>query len=164
MPTIKKKFVKFNDYAGKKIDEILDENQIRQALRKDVFTGASAILLNDGKGKLTFQPLPAEAQFSPVCGIAFLDYDHDNRTDLVLTGNFYDVLPEIGRYDASYGVVLRNAGKAANGTINYVAMNPAVSGFFVRGQARRMAQLKQGQLIIAKNNDRAQVFTVTNKQ
>ncbi len=158
MPTIKKKFVKFGDYAGKKINEILDEDQLKQALVKQAFTAQSMLLLNDGKGKLTAQVLPNEAQFSPICGVVFSDYDHDGRVDLLLTGNFLDVLPEIGRYDANFGVVLRNKGKAANGTISYEFINPAVSGFFVRGQVRHMARLAQGQLILAKNNDRVQVF------
>lgn len=168
MPTIKKKFVKFNDYAGKKINEILDEDQLKQAVVKQSFTGATALLLNNrnvgpGQGKLTFQPLPTEAQFSPVCGVVFADYDQDGRTDLIMTGNYLDVLPEIGRYDASYGVVLRNKGKNANGIITYESINPAVSGFFVRGQVRRIARLAQGQLILAKNNDRAQVFNLIKK-
>ena len=160
MPTIKKKFVKFNDYAGKKINEILDEDQLKQAVVKQAFMAESILLLNNGKGSLTIQTLPNEAQFSPVCGVVFTDYDYDGRPDLILGGNFLDVLPEIGRYDASYGVVLRNKGKAANSTINYEFVNPAVSGFFVRGQVRRMAQLAQGQLILAKNNDQAQLFTL----
>ena len=163
MPGIKKKFVKFGDYAGKKINEILDEDQLKQAVVKQSFTGESAILLNNGKGGLTFQALPKEAQLSPVSGVIMSDYDHDGRMDLILAGNFLDVLPEIGRYDASYGVVLHNKGKAPNGTIRYEAVNPAVSGFFVRGQVRHMAQLAQGQLILAKNNDRAQVFTSIKK-
>jgi hypothetical protein len=122
------------------------------------------VLLNNGKGKFIYQPLPTEAQFSPICGVSFLDYDRDGRMDLVLTGNFLDVLPEIGRYDASYGVVLRNAGKSANGVIKYQSVNPSQSGFFVRGQVRRIARLGQGQLILAKNNDRAQVFTVNSQK
>ena len=160
MPTIKKKFVKFNDYAGKKINEILDEDQIKQAVVKQVFTGSTALLINNGRGALTFQALPMDAQLSPVCGVIFTDYDQDGRVDLVMGGNFLDVLPEIGRYDASYGVVLRNKGKAANGTLLYDSVNPAMSGFFVRGQVRRIAQLAQGQIILAKNNDRTQVFTL----
>ncbi|GAB3962393.1 VCBS repeat-containing protein [Spirosoma harenae] len=160
MPTIKKKFVKYTDYAGKKITDILDEDQRKQAIVKQAFTAETMLLINDGKGHLTAQTLPGEAQFSPVCGAVFMDYDHDEQTDLILTGNFLDVLPEIGRYDASYGVVLRNKGKATNGAINYESINPASSGFFVRGQVRRMVQLAQGQLILAKNNDRAQVFKI----
>ncbi|GAB2550863.1 VCBS repeat-containing protein [Spirosoma aerophilum] len=158
MPTIKKKYVKFHDFAGKKINEVLDEDQIKQAIVKQSFMGSTAILLNDGKGHLTYQALPAEAQFSPVCGALFTDVDRDGRTDLVLTGNFLDVLPEIGRYDASYGVTLRNKGKAADGTIHYETINPTLSGLFTRGQVRRIAQLRQGQIVLAKNNDRAQVF------
>ena len=163
IPTIKKKFVKYNDFAGKKINEVLDEDQIKQSVVRQAFMGATALLLNDGKGNLTLQTLPAEAQFSPVCGTVFADYDRDGRTDLILTGNFLDVLPEIGRYDASYGVVLRNKGKGTKGTIQYESVNPAVSGFFVRGQVRRIARLKQGQLVLAKNNDRAQIFNLTTK-
>ncbi len=163
MPAIKKKFVKFNDYAGKKINEILDEDQLKQAVVKQAYTGATAILLNNGKGALTFQALPTEAQLSPISSVVFMDYDRDGRTDLVLAGNFLDVLPEIGRYDANYGVILRNKGKAANGSISYESVNPAVSGFFVRGQVRHMARLAQGQFVLAKNNDRAQLFTITTK-
>ena len=160
MPSIKKKFIRFNDYAGKKLNEIMSEEQLKEALVKRSFTGSTTLLLNNGKGAFTFQPLPAAAQLAPVSGVVFTDYDHDGRTDLVLAGNFLDVLPEIGRYDASYGVVLRNTGKAANDTVSYTAVNPAESGFFVRGQVRHMTQLKQGQLILAKNNDRAQVFNL----
>ena len=164
MPGIKKKFIRFNDYAGKKLNEILSDEQLKEALVKRSFTGSTTLLLNNGKGSFTFQPLPTAAQLAPVSGVVFADYDHDGRTDLILAGNFLDVLPEIGRYDASYGVVLRNMGKATNGTVNYIGVNPAESGFFVRGQVRHMARLKQGQLVLAKNNDRAQVFTVASKQ
>jgi len=159
MPSIKKKYIKYNDYAGKKMDDILDEAQLKQAVVKQSFMSSSVLLVNDGKGRLTLQVLPAQAQFSPMCNATFLDYDGDGRTDLVLAGNFFDVLPEIGRYDASYGVVLRNEGKSSN-SVKYTSINPAVSGFFVRGQVRRMKRLAQGQLILAKNNDRAQVFTL----
>ena len=169
MPGIKKKFIKYNDYAGKKMAEILDEEQLKQAVVKQSFMGATAIILNNrgdrpGNRHLTLQSLPAEAQFSSVCGAVFADYDQDGRTDLVLTGNFLDVLPEIGRYDASYGVVLRNKGKTATGTISYESINPAVSGFFVRGQVRHIARLAQGQLVLAKNNDRVQSFSMKSKK
>jgi enediyne biosynthesis protein E4 len=160
MPSIKKKFVKFEAYAGKKITDVLSEGQLKLATIKQVYTGETLLLLNDGKGNLTAQPLPNEVQFSPVCGAVFIDYDNDGRTDLVMAGNFFDVLPEIGRYDASYGLVLRNTGKTANKTVAYEAINPAVSGFFVKGQVRQMTRLKQGQLVIVKNNDRAQIFTL----
>lgn len=162
MPGIKKKFIKFDDYAGKRIDQILDEEQIKGALRREVFTGVTAVLINKS-GTFTFQPLPAEAQLSPINGVVFTDYDGDGKTDLLLAGNFFDVLPEIGRYDASYGLVLRNRGKNTDGTTRYEVITASQSGFFVRGQVRQMARLRQGQIIIAKNNDRVQVFSPLNR-
>jgi hypothetical protein len=163
MPVIKKKYVKFTDYAGKKIDQILDESQLKEAVVQRAYTGASVVLINKGNGKFTYQELPAEAQFSPIFGVELMDYDHDGRTDLIMVGNFFDVLPEIGRYDANYGVVLRNRGKNTDGTIAYESINPALSGFFVRGQVRHIAKLKQGQIVLVKNNDQTQVFTLVNK-
>jgi hypothetical protein len=111
------------------------------------------ILLNDGKGHFTIQALPKEAQFSPICGIEITDVNDDKKMDLVLTGNFYDVLPEIGRYDASYGLVLLGKGKGV-----WEPLDPAVSGFIVHGQVRHLARLKQGQFVLGKNNDKVQVF------
>ncbi len=153
MPGIKKKYLKFTDYAGKKLNEILDEKQLQSAVVQRAYTGESAVLLNDGKGKFTIQPLPKEAQFSPVCGIEIADVDGDKRMDLVLTGNFYDVLPEIGRYDASYGLVLLGKGKGV-----WKPLDPAVSGFIVHGQVRQLARLKQGQFVLGKNKDKVQVY------
>ncbi|RIV22707.1 RNA-binding protein [Fibrisoma montanum] len=163
MPSIKKKYVKFTDYAGKKIEEIIDENALSKAVKRQVYVAESAILLNNGKGQFVFQPLPTEAQFSPVCGVSVTDYDGDGRKDLILAGNFFDVLPEIGRYDASYGLVLRNAGQATGGRLQLTPVNPAASGFFVPGQVRRIRQTRQGQFILAKNNSRPQVFQVRPK-
>ncbi|RRB04597.1 VCBS repeat-containing protein [Larkinella rosea] len=153
MPGIKKKYIKFTDYAGKKLNEILDEKQLQSAVVQRAYTGESAMLLNNGKGELTLQPLPKEAQFSPICGIEISDLNGDQKPDLVLTGNFYDVLPEIGRYDASYGLVL--LGKGKNG---WEPLSPTASGFIVHGQVRHLARLKQGQFVAVKNNDKVQVL------
>ncbi|MGM9506373.1 VCBS repeat-containing protein [Larkinella sp. GY13] len=153
MPSIKKKYLKFTDYAGKKLNEILDEKQLQSAVVQRAYTGESVVMLNDGKGKFTIQTLPKEAQFSPVCGIEIADVDGDKKMDLVLTGNFYDVLPEIGRYDASYGLVLLGKG---NGI--WKPLDPAVSGFIVHGQVRQLVRLKQGQFVLGKNKDKVQVF------
>nr|WP_229313267.1 VCBS repeat-containing protein [Larkinella terrae] len=153
MPAIKKKYLKFTDFAGKRLNEILDEKQLQSAVVQRAYTGESVVLLNDGKGHFTIKPLPKEAQFSPVCGIEISDLDGDQKPDLVLTGNFYDVLPEIGRYDASYGLVL--LGKGKNG---WQPLNPTASGFIVHGQVRHLARLKQGQFVAVKNNDKVQVL------
>ena len=121
-------------------------------------------MLNDGKGNFTLVGLPLEAQLSPIFGIVATDYNHDGKTDLLLTGNFFDVLPEIGRYDANNGLLLQNTGKNASGQPTFVPVRPTQSGFAVRGQVRRMKNLRTAQgknyIILAKNRDKVQVFGV----
>jgi len=55
--------------------------------------------------------LPIEAQFAPVNSILCNDFDNDGHLDLLLAGNEYQVEVMIGRYDASYGLLLRGNGK-----------------------------------------------------
>ena len=52
-----------------------------------------------------------QAQLSPVYGIEILDLNGDGHQDILLGGNLYRAKPEVGRYDASYGVCLSGDGK-----------------------------------------------------
>ena len=162
VPSIKKKFVKYADYAGKQLHEILPEEELKAAVVKQVNNPNSSLLINNGNMKFTMEALPVEAQFSPIHGIETLDYNHDGHLDILLAGNFFDVLPEIGRYDASYGLVLEGKGKG-----KFEVKKPKESGFFTKGQVRKMQQVRgaNGQiyLLLAKNNDRLQVFSFRKK-
>jgi len=101
--------------------------------------------------------VPVEAQLSPIHSIIPADYNHDGKTDLIVAGNYYDVLPEIGRYDAMKGLLLQNV----NG--DFVARIPSETGFWAEDQVRVMKQLRQGQLIIGKNNAKVQVYKPVKK-
>jgi hypothetical protein len=76
----------------------------------DAFELGSGILLNDGKGKFKFTRLPMAAQFSVMQAISVNDFDHDGFADILLGGNLYGAKPEVGRYDASHGVLLKGDG------------------------------------------------------
>ena len=162
IPGIKTKFLKHTDYAEKTLDELFDEAAREGMVKRQAVQAATCVLLNDGKSNLTLKPLPLEAQLSPTYGIEALDYDGDGKLDLVLAGNFFDVLPEIGRYDASFGTVLRGDGKGG-----FAAVPNAQTGFFVRGQVRRMRKLTgpggKTYLILAKNNDAVELFSFNKK-
>ncbi len=156
LPIIKKKFLKHADYAGKSIQEIFDEDQLKDAVVRKVSNGNSCFMINEGNFKFSIKALPIEAQFAPIHGIELFDYNNDGKMDVFLAGNFYDLLPELGRYDANYGLVLTNKGQG-----NYAVTNPKTSGFFVKGQVRNMKSLKTATgniIVLAKNNDNAQVF------
>lgn len=158
IPGIKKRVVKYADYAGKQIGEVFSEEILKTALVKSAETPYTSLLINEGNFNFTLKALPVEAQFSPVFGIDALDYNRDGHLDLMLSGNFYDLLPELGRYDASYGLLLQGKGSGA-----FEIVRSQDSGFFVEGQVRKTRQIKgkngQTLIILAKNNGKLQVFS-----
>jgi enediyne biosynthesis protein E4 len=161
IPTIKKKFIYFKDFGYKTIDEVFDKETLAGAVKRTVNQRNSGILINDA-GKLRFEALPVEAQFSPIYGIETFDYNNDKLPDLIMVGNFFDNQTELGRYDANYGQIFINQGKN-----KFKYLPNKSSGFFVKGQVRNLAKLKgkNGTLsfILAKNSDKSQVFSFKNQ-
>ena len=156
IPELKKKFLRYDAYAGKGIDEIFDKEQLANASVLTVELTQTSIFLNDGKGNFTIQPLPVMAQVSPVYAIVSKDLNGDGIKDIFLGGNFYGLKPEVGRFDASYGVTLMGNNK---NQFNYIP--PSASGIFVRGEVRD-AQLittkNDNYIIVARNNEALQIF------
>ena len=157
VPSIKQKFVKYEDYARKKVEDMFDEKQLQNTIVKDIQTTSTVLLINDGKGNFSLKILPHEVQYSPVMAVESGDFNHDGHVDLLLAGNFYDNLPEWGRFDMNYGLYLTGDG---NG--NFKTLLPSKSGFKTVGQVRKMAKIKTSagkeMVVLAKNDDKAQVF------
>ncbi len=157
VPQLKKKFLKFSEYAGKGIEEVFSEEQLKQASVLTVTQTQTCAFINDGKGNFKMQPLPLRAQFSPVFGILSKDLNGDGITDLFLAGNFYGVKPQTGRFDASYGVTLLGT---SNHDFQY--MEPSQSGLFIKGEARDVASIKtatgESYIIVSINNNNLYLF------
>ena len=157
VPQLKKKFLKFKDYAAKTIEEVFSEEQLKQASVLTVTQPQSCIFINDGKGNFSMSPLPLRAQFSPVFGILAKDLNGDGITDLFLAGNFFGVKPQTGRFDASYGVTF-----LGDNAYHFKYLEPSQSGLFVRGEARDIATIKsingESDIIVAVNNDNLYLF------
>jgi hypothetical protein len=159
LPVIKKRFLNYADFAGKDISGILSPEEIKGAVIKRVSITGTSLLINGGNGNLRLRELPREVQLAPVNAVEALDYDRDGNLDILLGGNFYDVIPELGQYDASYGVVLHGRGKG-----EFEVLAPKQTGFFMKGQVREMKLIKLNgvdAVVVAKNNDHIQVFGVT---
>jgi hypothetical protein len=110
----------------------------------------SILILNDGDGSFEIKPLPKESQIAPIYAIEASDFDNDGKIDLVIGGNLYNVKPEVGRYDASYGQLLKGLGDG-----NFVVSKMDESGLFLDGEIRDIKILEQKQnnlLFIARNN------------
>lgn len=162
MPELKKKFLRYDAYAGKTIDEVFSSEQLKNALQLTVQQSQTCIFTNDGKGNFTMKPLPVRAQFSPVYGILVTDLNGDGVNDIFLGGNFYGLKPELGRLDASYGVTLL-------GTANhqYTYLSPSKSGLFIKGEVRSIQPVntKAGRyIVVGRNNDALQIFSLKNQQ
>jgi hypothetical protein len=156
LPILKKKFLRYDVYAGKSIEEIFTPEVLEKASVLSVTQTQTCVFYNNGKGEFNMKPLPIRAQFSPVYSILVTDINNDGIKDLFLTGNFYGLKPEIGRYDANYGVSL--LGNSKHGFDYLPTMK---SGLFVLGEVRDAATInkKNGRLIIvARNNDALQLF------
>ncbi|MCH7858589.1 MAG: VCBS repeat-containing protein [Candidatus Marinimicrobia bacterium] len=159
LPYLKKIYPKHADYAGKRITDIFTEKQLNKAVVKKAYTFATTLFYGNEDGTFLRQPLPVEAQFSPVYAIIVDDFDADGSKDLLLAGNFFGVQPQIGRYDASYGTLL-----IGNGAGGFTTVTMRNSGLYLTGQVRDMVVFtygnKQGVIIVAKNDDRIQVYEI----
>jgi hypothetical protein len=140
------------------VEELYADDQREGMVIRQITTTESAFLINDGKGNFSLQALPYEAQFSPIRGIEVSDFDHDGKLDILLAGNFFDSLPEWGRFDANYGLMLKGIGQG-----KFAVKRSKDTGFQTSGQVRKMSlvKVKGGNFVVlAKNNDKAQVFQV----
>jgi enediyne biosynthesis protein E4 len=155
LPYLKKKYLKYEDYKLQQVEDIFTEAQLSKAIKLDVYELRSCVFVNDKKGGFVKQALSSEAQLSPVYGIAVGDVDGDGKEDILMGGNFYESKPEVGIYDASYGVMLKGDGEGEFSTVKGTA-----SGLHIRGAVRDMVWLKAGSkklLLIAKNNEKMEV-------
>ena len=148
---MKKEFVFYKDYADKSVDEIFDEDLLQKATKLNFFQPETSLLLNEGSKGFTLKHLPIEAQFSPVYGIEVFDVDGDDLDDVLLGGNLFAVKPEVGRYDALRGLVLKNKGGG-----NFSAQTGMESGLKIDGEIRHIAILSNGRkktIAFVRNND-----------
>ncbi len=157
LPHLKKKYLKYEDYKGQKINDIFTDDELDGAIVHKVTMLESVILWNKDKDGFEVEPLPLEAQLSPMYAILVNDINNDGQADIMLGGNLFNVKPEVGRYDASYGLLLNGTGQG-----KFKAMPYQKSGLFLEGEIRdfNLLQIKgQDFLSVARNNDSLQFFT-----
>ena len=150
---INKRFTNYASFAGKPITDVLNGDDLEGAEEFVVNQFSSIYLENKGSrdGKPTFavRPLPMLAQVSKLFALCPYDVDHDGDLDVLAGGNFHGANMYQGRYDASYGVVLRN-----NGLGTFSAESGVDCGFLLSGEIRdiRLLQTAQGPLLVAARN------------
>jgi len=155
-PFLKAKNLKHTDFARRTLADLFDSEILRQAQVKQVNYLKSVIAINDGKGNFTVQELPVAAQLSCVNALAIADVNKDGLPDLLAGGNSYNFIPQLGRLDASRGMVLLNAKNA-----QFKAVGATASGIDVPGETKQiiLLQLKDSSgLLFLVNNRKPNVF------
>lgn len=154
---INKRFTDYGSFAGKPIDDIFESKELTNAETYEVNQFASVYLENQA-GKFSVRLLPMEAQLSKLFTLRAADVDADGDADVLGGGNFYGVSTYQGRYDASYGLVLRNNGKGT-----FTAASPIDTGYRLEGEIRDIEPIrrKDGSVLflVARNNARIQSFS-----
>jgi hypothetical protein len=161
LPSLKKKNLKHHEYAVKTIEDLFGD-AIQSAVVKTVNYASSCVAYNDGKGNFTIKKLPTNVQLSSVNSIAVKDLDNDKFPDLVLAGNFFDLLPQFCRLDASRGIVLHNNQKG-----NFSVVNDSKSGLNIDGEVKDIKTINiQNQLyyLFLKNSQYPDLYQFQNNQ
>lgn len=160
IPSVKKLNLKHHDYATKSIQDIF-EKELENATVKHVNYLSSCIAYNDGKGHFTVQNLPHEVQLSSVNAIKMMDVNSDGFPDIIAAGNFFDLLPQFCRLDASYGHVLINNKKGS-----YFQMPVTKTGINLNGETRDIISFKnkkEDYILFLQNNDFPEMYKIKSK-
>jgi len=159
IPSLSRKYPTYSSFGASRVEDIFPASDLKSAQVREVYTLASAIARNNGNGTFTLERMPIEAQVSPIYTSLADDFDGDGRTDLLVAGNFYGVPPVFGRYDASYGLMMRGN---AEGRLVPVDMDE--SNLVIEGQVRHLKMLKgpngERLIAVARNNDTVEILRV----
>lgn len=137
IPSLRGRYPTYADFGATTAEEIVGRQALNEAAVFEAHTFASAVALRGPDGRFALQPLPAEAQFAPVYASVADDFDGDGSVDLLIGGNFHGVTPLRGRYDASYGLLLRGDGAG-----EFEAVPLERSGVAVEGEIRGMVPVR----------------------
>ena len=146
LPLLKKHYLKYADYAGVEMKEVFYGwvDTIKPYLCERL---GSAIFYGDGKSGFTINDLPHELQLAPI--FAFQSFTSGTAKVIITGGNFLDVIPYEGRYDAQPLSMFT----ASSSGVSYLHQ-PQL--FEIAGQVRDIKRIRTStgdKYIVARNND-----------
>jgi hypothetical protein len=147
LPEIKKKFQSYKSFAEANLSELFGKEKLVNSTRKKVNELRSGAYISSEMG-YKFVAFPEEQQFSAIGSIEVFENFESSGPLLLLSGNFYDINPQMGRYDAHYGSIVRFNNEK-------MIFEEVQSSLDLKGQIRRGLQLNtpRGSLILLGRND-----------
>jgi len=148
MPSLKKYFTNYTDYATMEMNELLTKLPNYES---DTITDLRSVIFDVREDVLHQIELPDFAQVSPVYVVTTLDFNNDERVDLLLTGNNEFNRVKLGEMDANHGILLKNTGD-----LRFEVVAPNKSGLNLKGDVRSA-------ITINNRNGRFLVFGINNE-
>ena len=151
LPSLKKDNLRHQAYANKTIQTLFKPELIQSSTIKKFNYCTSSIAYNKNNGLFDLVALPIQAQLSCINAIQCKDVNADNKIDLIVAGNLPDCLPQFGRLDANYGLVMLNTGNRT-----FEVLSTLQSGIQINGVVRdiKTIQQKKGDVyLFLRNND-----------
>ncbi|MGN6437996.1 MAG: VCBS repeat-containing protein [Agriterribacter sp.] len=157
LPLLKKHYLMYAEYAGVSMKEVFYGwiDNVKPYTAEQL---GSAIFYGNGKGDFNRQALPDDLQLAPV--FSFQQISTGDKNTFIAGGNFFDVIPYEGRYDAQplgvFSVDKKNKTDAV--------AQPDLSS--IKGQVRDIKWInhaKYGKLmVVARNNEPLLFFKQNN--
>lgn len=152
---LRMRYTTFQEYAKATFDTFLTNEEKKNATEHTLNFTSSIYLENKGNGKFEAKPLPIEAQFAPMNGIAIEDVNQDGFLDFLSVGNNFSNELLVGRYDASNGIVALGDGKGGfsiQRKAGFLAEKDAKSMVFLRGSQEKL------RIMVGQNSSNAKLF------
>ena len=149
--------MKFSDYAGKTIEDVFGKENLSDAIIYKAETFSSKMFMNTN-GSFRAVDLPEQAQISTVNAFLHEDITNNGKKELIVGGNFSAIQPELGQYDASYGMTFQWDGQQLELIPN------TSSGLKIKGDVRFIASLSMADnskmIVFARNNQSLKAYKV----
>ncbi len=116
MPVLKKKFLSYKDFSGKKLEEVFSSDQLKKSTVYEVHELRSGYLKNEN-GKFHFVEFPLELQIAPIMAQYKFDFDGNGSEEVLLAGNYFGVQPFHGRLGSFSGSLIKNDHEFISGNL-----------------------------------------------
>ncbi|MEM8891028.1 MAG: VCBS repeat-containing protein, partial [Bacteroidota bacterium] len=156
---MKKRFVKYRDYAEAEWNEVLLEKEREGALELTAEKLASVMLTKGEGGEIQMNDLPMFAQFSPLKGILSHDIDGDGWEEWIIGGNDFTWEVGNGPSAALQGLVLKWGEDG-----EHYKIEASKAGLQIRGDARALVRIFLGDepvFLISENQGPLHLYRLT---
>jgi hypothetical protein len=149
LPVLKKHYLLYADYAGVEMKQVF-KGFVESVAPLEAERLASAVCYGNGKGGFSMKDLPVGLQRAPIFAFQKIQSSNGIENHYLSAGNFFDVIPYEGRYDAQPFALFR--GRKDN-SIEPIAQQNLLA---IKGQFRDLKWLqtkRYGSIIVAGEND-----------